>query len=232
LDLKSLLILRVCSSEYFDIVVKELQDHMEDIVAPFVPHPRSLLNYLPRVNGFLGGSAVIPFFVRDARYRANALEVYVPFTELVPFCHHMRNHQSAWEEDDFGSDDDFEDYLPHRGTRSITRFGTTAGIVNVVCSRFQDPLTPIACSWSSLHTGYVNPVWFGHAFPRLTLQRRGIVGDGVGEENEVCSRMERFLGRGFDLRMTARAWSEYAHHLPCPKSQYVCHTQPRSFKDD
>ncbi len=230
-DLKSLLVLRQCSSDYLDIVVDELQDQMEDVVAPFVPHPRSFLNFISTVNAFVGGSALIPFFVRDARYRANALEVYAPFLQLIPLCNHLQNHQCAREEDDFGSDDDFEDYLPHRGARSITRYGTPVGTVNVICSRFDDPLTPIACSWSSLHFGYANAEWFGHGYPHLTLHRRGIIGDGVGEEEEVCGRMGRFLRRGFDLRMTARAWPEYAQHYPCPHAKFVCPTQPRYFKD-
>ncbi|RDX39935.1 hypothetical protein OH76DRAFT_1300946, partial [Lentinus brumalis] len=232
LDMKSLLGLRPCSRAFLRMVTEELKDHMEQVVTPFVPKPRAFLDHLPSVEGYIGGSAAIPFFVRDACYRANALEVFVPFHTVLEFGRHLTRVQQAREEDDFGSDDDFVDYLPHRASRSVTRYRTPAGVVVLICGCFMDPLAPIACAWSSLHVCYANPDYFGHGYPRLTMERRGLIGDGIGEENEVCARMRRMRKRGFDLRASPRAWPEYATLAPCAARRFACHTQPRNFLDE
>ncbi|TFK81672.1 hypothetical protein K466DRAFT_454331, partial [Polyporus arcularius HHB13444] len=232
LDMKSLLHLRPCCHAFLDMVTQELHDHMEDIVTPFVPKPRAFLDHLPTVDSYIGGSAVIPFFVRDARYLANALEVFVPFLHVLEIGRHITQVQGGQEEDDFGSDDDFDDYLPHRASRSVTRYRTPAGVVILICCRYIDPLATIACAWSSLHVCYANPTFFGHGYPGMTLERRGLIGDGIGEADEVCARMRRMRNRGFDLRVSARAWPEYARLSPCAARRFACHTQPRNFLDD
>ncbi len=231
LDMKTILQLRASSSQYMDMVVDELREEMEAAAAPYVPRPRALLDFLPSMDAYIGGSALIPFFVRDVHYTANALEVFVPFLHVRELCNHLEREQHAREEDDFGSDDDFDNYLPPRASRGVTQYRTPIGIVKVITGRFVDPLAPIACAWSSLHVCFANGRYFGHGYPALTLAHRGLVGDGVGEESEVCARTQRCLDRGFDMRMSAGAWPEFAGKLPCPAGDYVCAAQPRCFTD-
>ncbi|RDX44744.1 hypothetical protein OH76DRAFT_1421220 [Lentinus brumalis] len=237
LDMRTLLRLRRCSNQYLELVSNELTESLEQRLAPYVPFPDALLINLIDRDAFVGGHVALQFLLRDPADDVEVpghLDLYVPAEQVDAVVHHLETRQG-------GSVVEFpppegcnmDDWLEEHSLLEVVAVETTAGLVYVHRAQGEDALAPIARSWSTLHMCYANGVLFGCAFPGLTFDRRGLVGDMSSEDEDVrlCAA---YLAKGFDLRMSASSWEEYGAGdgtIVCCAPHWCCHAQPRRFDD-
>ncbi len=225
-DMRTLMRLRACSKRCVDIVRNVLRRSLLALCKPFLPKPELFVQALDFHRGFIGGSVAVQFMIREVPFACNTLDVFVPYDEDRDFVRRLLKDQGGKVDRVRQRTDNGEHWLEEHALLAVTEVHTRLGKIKVHRSVAIDALAPLVCGWSSLHITYVTWKHFGTAFPSLLFKHRGIVADGIAGEAEL---VERWLRRGFDLKVSARAWEEYRDASPCPL--WVCHTQPRGLDD-
>ncbi len=228
MDMRTLLTLRCCSKDTLRAVTLLLRRNLEDICAQFLPKPEHFVASLARARAYLGGAAAVRFLLRDSSFPLNGLEVYVACDKMSLIYHELQLYQGASIGAIVQADDDEEGWMETHAVESMTHSWTSTGAITLYESSCDDPLAPLGCRRTSLEATYANPSHFGTAFPSLLFERRGLLADWSDGETE---HVMMWGTRGFELRVSARAWPEYRGQY-CAASSWVCHSQPRSFADD
>ncbi|RDX42768.1 hypothetical protein OH76DRAFT_1488394 [Lentinus brumalis] len=225
---RSLLNLRATSKACLQMVTDMLYRSLLTLCRRYMSKPTLFLRALTFHRAFIGGSVAVRFMTPESPFDCDTLDVFVPYDEERDFLRRLCRDQGAKISTIRYGTDDGEGWLREHALVSVTVLHTTVGTMRVHRSVAIDALAPLVCGWSSLHVTYVNAKHFGTAFPGLLFQHRGLVGDGIAGEVEL---VDRWLRRGYDLKMSARAWQEYRHPAPCAASRWVCHAQPRRLDD-
>ncbi|KAI0715437.1 hypothetical protein C8Q76DRAFT_796195 [Earliella scabrosa] len=87
---------------------------------------------------------------------------------------------------------------PGTGMLTVSRYSTPKGRhVDIVCSSFETPLSPLHYYWSSLLINYVTPTHSACGYPDLTLHRAGLI-KGCLNAKDV-EALQKYNDRGFTL---------------------------------
>ncbi|KAI0686396.1 hypothetical protein C8T65DRAFT_747419 [Cerioporus squamosus] len=232
LPLPALLSLRLSSHKYLELVKDALHQKLCEVVAPFIPKAEEFIHMLNVLDAFIGGDGALSFLLRDEPIDVDSLDVYVGNIEWKYLVYHLTFTQGAYEVPcPHPSQNASPSWLPAHGVESVIRMCTTKGDINIYCtSTYQsDPLTPIARSSSTIHFSYVNGRYCGTGYPSLLFQHKGLLSDGDPDDTDYT---QLYISRGFDIRLTARAWPEFRHAgEPCAAHKWSCTAQARRFTD-
>ncbi len=227
MDLPSLMVLRATSKSSLKLVEDMLTRSLRRIVSRFVPYPTALLEKLERHSAFVGGSAALEFFLRHSRIGPNNLDIFVPFGSLPPLFHHMLVCQASY----LIHPSSIQAAAPpdHFLVEQAVTFQTLVGIVTLWQSEAHTPFLPIVSSPTSIHILYVNPRYFGCAYPRLLFASRGLIARPDISGFDVAANKCR--QRGIELRFFTRTWPDLAHHGTCAARYFACPSQQRTLSD-
>lgn len=226
-DMESLLHLRSCSRQLQQLSIRAFMDDLRLILNSFLPHPSEFLQALRSTHAFVGGEGATSFLLRLTTPLPRILEVYVPTHTYLQFIHHLFFVQGATRVPCLLFKNLPPFWVPLHGLEDVIRIRTTRGDMYVYRSGSEDALLPICRAPLTPYISFVGPDYFGTPFPSLLFQRRGLLGDGSGDDSDDT---EHLLRVGFDICITARAWPEYDVNV-CPAHASVCTAQARMFTD-
>lgn len=216
------------TSRHFDLAVAiELRFTLYRLVRRFIASPGHLLLKLEETHTSVGGSAALLFFLRNASFHPNNLDLFVPHDAYPILLHHICVEQGGTVERLRTTMDPDGQDLEDRSLDSIATVQTARGHILVHRSANHEALAPVARSWCSAHVTFVNPRYFGTAFPNLLFARRAIVGTF---SFDVGRLVRKYRNLGFDFRLATHMWSDL-DHPQCAAGHWACHTQPRTFND-
>lgn len=227
MDMRTLLTLRCCSKSTLLAIASLLRRNLEELCREFLPKPEHFVSCLARSHAYLGGDAAIRFILRQSNFPVRGLEIYVGPDHMSSIYYELQLFQGAAMGTIAQAEDEEDGWMEKHALESVTYAWTSSGHITVHESISDDPLAPLGCRRTSLEATYVNPSHFGTAFPSLLFQHRGLMADWSDGETEEVMKWGR---RGFDLRLSARAWPEYRGQH-CAAAWWACHSQPRSFSD-
>ena len=241
MDLMTLFAWRTCSRRNYIEAADELRESLRLLLADFVPSPASLLSLVTRERALISGLFAIRYMLRDESLVVDCLDIYVGSVQFHSFI------------DDFADDQSLSGYqtsctlLTHRDRYAYTRQTThclevrlsSGKIINIHASATASACHAIACSPSSLGTSFVTEFCIATAYPRLTLQRRGIIcldrlSESRKSELDVYERLEE---HGFRFQEDPTAWPDYSdgagnsQGFGCLRARYLCPQQGRYFGD-
>ena len=244
MDMISLLTWRRTCWANYTAVSRELHSNRLDLLARFLPDPPAFLTQLTLCGGMIVGEAALSYVLRDASICSVTLEVAIANTFFLCFITLVRDLL----EDGGSLDKVVFKTLPAATTeqRNVTRlveYRLRSGLVIII----YESATASACSviagmWTSALMNFVTEYTFGCAYPRLTLNMRGLLSaprmDTIGwPEFALISRL-RF--RGFDCQYSSSLWTSYgltgrpSNDLPtedCGRTMHICPHQGRYFGD-
>ncbi|RDX56127.1 hypothetical protein OH76DRAFT_1337867 [Lentinus brumalis] len=232
MPLRQLLKLRLCSHEYLHLVKDALHHTLYETVKPFMPKPEAFISMLDDLDAFIGGDGALRFLLRDEPIVVDTLEIFTSNQECKYLIYHLTFVQGGYEIPcPFPNREASPSWLPMHGAESVTKMSTSKGNIHIYCTQSyqNDPLTPIARSSSTIHFSYVNGRHFGTGYPSLLFKHRALLSNGDPDDTEYT---RLYISRGFDIRLTARAWPEFQGTTqPCPAHRWSCTAQARSFSD-
>ncbi|TFK84226.1 hypothetical protein K466DRAFT_469381, partial [Polyporus arcularius HHB13444] len=248
-DMPTLLNLRATSHSNLAAVKTELDHSLRELLGPFLCDVPGFLLALANNRAFVGGSIAVAFLLRDLTVKPRNVDIFVPKHSLIDILNHLVTHENAMDRtpplSEDATDDEFERHvgleklLRLRGVGERRRTVTPRGEINLYASLEDDALLPVARSWGTPAVSYVGPHQFGTAFPSLFFERRGLVGSCTQDDTETIGldaqqdhkSVQKYVSRGFDIRMSPSQWSYRTHGGLCGASRGLCPMQPRRFDD-
>lgn len=226
MDLATLLTYRQTSRTSFELVSKQLMKTMLLLVGRFVPNPVLLLNKLERHGAFVAGSTALQFFLRHVDIDPQDLDIFLPYDSMSRMLNHFLVEQGGVV---IPPQSPYRPFLSHILVEQSVSLSTPYGRVTLWQSETHTPFLPITCAPTSVHFVYMNPRYFGCAYPTLLFKYRGIFGrpDTPGFEASLAKCRDR----GLDLRFFTNLWNDTAYHGPCAAEYYACPAQQRTFSD-
>ncbi|KAI0722564.1 hypothetical protein C8Q76DRAFT_614764 [Earliella scabrosa] len=212
----------------------------------FLPSTRELLRIMTECRALIGGVFALAFLLRDAVGPLYTLDIYAddvwfqilveylmysPF--IAPYVHFKGTTISC----------------PQHRTRSLIRRESTFSTATYKRIRVRESTTVSACSpisrsWTSALMNFVTETSFGCAYPRLTLNRRGLVSDMYAtvlqtEHRQVRRALEH---EGFSFASHPAEWADFSAQtlpspllppglFPCFQHIFLCPDQGRYFGD-
>ena len=234
---------RTCRSNY-TAVSHELHSNRLNLLARFLPDPGAFLTQLTLCGGLIVGEAALSYVLRDPSICCVTLEVAIANTFFLCFTTLLRDLL----EDGGSLQTVMHKTVPaalaeQRNVSHLVEYRLSSGLVVVI----YESATASACSviagmWTSALMNFLTEYTFGCAYPRLTLNMRGLLSaprmETIGwTEFALISRLRL---RGFDCRYSSSLWTSYglterpSTLLPldgCGRTFYICPHQGRYFGD-
>lgn len=234
---------RTCRGHYA-AVSRELRRNRLDLLTRFLLDPDAFLNQLTLCGGMIVGEAALSYMLRDPDICFVTLEIAIGNTYFLCFTTLIRDLL----EDDGSLQAAMLKTVPtdlaeQRNVSRVAEYRLRSGLVIIV----YESATASACSvvagmWTSALMNFVTEYTFGCAYPRLTLNLRGLLSgprmETIGwTEFALISRLRQ---RGFDCRYSSSLWTSYeatgrpSGDLPlegCGRMLYICPHQARYFGD-
>ena len=241
MDLVTLLSWRCCCRRNYFEVAEELRGYLRVLLADFVPSPSSLLSLITRTKALISGIFAIRYLLRDDALIVPCLDIYVGSVSFLSFI------------DEFGGNSALSGYqqswiiITHRDPYAYSRQITqtleirlsTGKMISIHASATAFACHPIARSPSSVGTTFITEYCVATAYPRLTLNHRGIIClsalvESRGAELDMYETLE---AHGFTFQEDPTNWPEFTSDVRgveavgCLRSVYLCPQQCRYFGD-
>ena len=229
-----------CVRNYID-VADELRYSLRHSLTEFVPSPGALLSLITRTRALISGEFAIEYLLRDNAFVSKTLDIYVGSVVFDSFIH------------DFGRDRRLSGYQlsaslnayadPYSYTRQVTQYFevhlSTNKTIYVHSSSTASASHAIACSPSSISSTFITEFCFATAYPRLTLNNRGLICPSrlrasPPAELDMYRRLETY---GFSFQEDPNNWPELSRQFittessGCLRSVYLCPQQGWYFGD-
>ena len=232
------------------VATKELRHSLHALLARFVPDPIAFLQYLTRWGAIIVGEAALSHILHDPSVCNRTLELAIGNLVFHDFVHGLDHFLHS------GPNAIGVNLVPKlappawRSLRHITRI-TELELASGPVIHVYESASPSACdvvcgAWTTLLMNYVSESSFGCAYPRLTLNYRGLLCDGrIG-----CLRAldqathDRLRGHGAQFIFHSLAWPGPSYSIspyssptsppsaaPCGKTIHVCPIQGWYFGD-
>ncbi|PIL26238.1 hypothetical protein GSI_11993 [Ganoderma sinense ZZ0214-1] len=236
---------RTCRDTYL-LATKELRRSLLVLLARFFPDPVDFLRALTRWGGMIVGEAALSQVLHDPSVCTNTLEIAVGITSfqhflhvltrIIPFGTHTVNEMNKPAPPSFPT---------LRRIARIAEFQLASGLIVQVYQSYTSSACDVVCgAWTTALMNFVTQSSFGCAYPRLTLNYRGISCDGRMQSRRWFDRTtdERLRSKGFELAPYTAAWASFStgpyssslRPTPtrgCGKILHICPFQGRYFGD-
>ncbi|RDX51348.1 hypothetical protein OH76DRAFT_1321485, partial [Lentinus brumalis] len=157
---------RTCHA-FFVVVATHLRDRYEDSIHPFVPDVRRFDQILKTYGAVVSGSVALKFFLPNAEWEPNDLDIYVPESNYEEFINAV-------------TDPDGPDFTisPHRRLWEATNSSGSAAAterVDVICGYSDNPILAVNQFWASLVMNFMRSDVAVCGFPDFTLNNIGLL---------------------------------------------------------
>ena len=241
MDLLTLFGWKACSRQNYMEVSDELRESLRLLLADFVPSPATLLSLITRARALISGIFAIRYMLRDEAIVVDCPDIYVGSVQFHTFIDDfadnpaLSGYQTSWSIATFP---DLYAYA-RQTTHCVEVRLSTGKTINIHASATASACHPLACSPSSLGTSFITEFCIATAYPRLTLQRRGIIClDRLSNARPgEIAMYERLEAHGFRFEEDPAAWPEYwdsvgnAEPIGCLRARFLCPQQGRYFGD-
>ena len=234
---------RTCRDAYL-LATKELRRALHSLLARFIPRPVAFLRHLTRWGALVIGAAALSHILLDFSLCETNLELAVGNLVYEPFIRSLVRLLSV----DTGNVAYVDEPTPPpfpvlRHITRIARFYLSSGRIITVYESTTGAACGVVCGeWTSALMNFVTESTLGCAYPRLTLNYRGIICDGrthvrLGIDDATYGRL---IAKGFELSPYSSAWASfstgpYSVSVPsvggCGKMLHVCPFHGRFFGD-
>ena len=244
MSMASLLAWRTTCRDNFFTATVELRQSQSRLVARFFPSPKVLLRYLTRWGALIVGEAAASLVLHNPLLCHTTLEIAVGclvfdpfircFAHFVPFGTHLISRTDAPAPPMFPA-------LRH--ISRIAEFKLKSGLsIQVYESTTPSPCDVVCGSWTTALMNFVTESSFGCAYPRLTLNNKGVLCDErVGFTRWLDQTThDRLRANGMTFSFYSPKWTEYSagpytssspSMTACGRTMYVCPSQARFFGD-
>ncbi|KAI0359347.1 hypothetical protein OH77DRAFT_1395591 [Trametes cingulata] len=247
MDVVSLLALRLCARDLYDVVRATFTVDRMRIARRYVNDPQALWDILRHARASIGGPAALAFILRDPDLFPDVLDIYVNLEYGQQLEDSLLQRQAlglTFETAVEVGDDLANDVaLPPNEMRSTTLRTPNGRRLIIHISTSASSIEHLVASWTSAFVNYVSADVVACAYPTLTLRRRAL----ALPVHELRLLQERdahawLLKKGFMLARYPDAWPEYpATCKPtydpflwkhrCYHDLYICPDQARFFGD-
>lgn len=239
LDLPSLLAIRRVNRVLYDIADRSLWRARETLTSFYVANATKLWAIIEDVNGVVGGTAALAFFLRDFSLLPATLDVFVCHREAPPL---------EWMFDDLESADlrvmaSVKDLRPTGQLFDFARqtysFLSSKGRrVDIHVTYSDTVLLPIASYRTTALINFVGSKTFGCAYPALTLRRQSLLSaveaPRTGSAQLVLANLKAHGAFSLvsNLHSTGSVTEEKTSaFVLCQRTRFSCSAQGRHFGD-
>ncbi|KAI0745185.1 hypothetical protein C8Q76DRAFT_606243 [Earliella scabrosa] len=214
------------------------------MIMPFVPRPKEFLRILTECHALIGGVFALGFLLRRPGFTVKVLDLFTSdmwFQVLLEYLVYSPfiSHHTIFE----GIVHSPTAYRRQRCIRRCAHFVTGSGLhILIHESNTLSPCSPIARTWTTVLMNFVTETSFACAYPRLTLQRHGLLADLALDimAGEDFNSMSFLILQRVRFAMDSTVWPEYRARrrnfrlpgiIPCLRDLYLCPDQGRYFGD-
>lgn len=244
MDMRSLFAWRHSSKSNYRHSCSCLKRTLQCMLKCFFPCVESFLQALGDCQGVLGGEFALAYMLRSTGLIPKVLEVFVPTEWFHAFIENLLiNPVISPFFLPFAPEETDGAFAEQRCITMTAPFVTTQGLgVWVHESDSISPAMPIARTWTSGLINFVTEYGFGSAYPRLTLDKKGLLstaclGTLTDDDTYIASHMQDI---GFSFAISPTDWPEYFYsypiaddysQFPCLRDTFLCPNQGRYFGD-
>ena len=246
MDLETLMQWKLACRASLSEVNRGLRRTLHDMILRFLPRPKEFLRILTECHALIGGVFALAFMLRDPTVAVKNLDLYTSemwFQVLLEYLVYSPfiSHHTIFN----GISHCTVGYRRKRTIRRRAFFVTSTGLhIQIHESCTVSACSPIAGSWTTALMNFVTENSFGCAYPRLTLQRRGLLSDLAMDSTFMTQddfrAMAFMLLHNVHFALDATAFPEFRqyrvpdrvqHIIPCLRHLYLCPDQGRYFGD-
>ena len=232
-----------CRTNYQQ-AVKSLHRSVMKQLNPFIPSPSAITDIVTTHGALFGGEFALCFLLRDPAYRPETLEIFVSshqYTELVTAVFDDPRIQP------YITGHAYSIYpmalaLKRMILQTLQICLASGRSVYIHCSLSSTAAAGIVRSPTTAVTNYVSSCGFACGYPRLTLDRKGLLSDFTLEDQTELDKktMNNMLAHGFSFSVSPAAWMESQEPANaddtlspgrCWRSRFLCPAQGRYFGD-
>ena len=211
---------------------------------PFVPSPSAITDIVTTHHALFGGEFALCFLLRDSTYRPETLEIFASSHEYAALVAAVLEHPRIQP---YITAHAYSTYpmafaLKRMTLQTLCVSLTSGRSVHIHCSLSSTAAGGIIRSPTTALANYVSSYGFACSYPRLTLDRRGLLADFTLEDRTELDvkTMGNMLARGFSFSVSPAAWMEFQGSPDptgalspgrCLRSRFLCPAQGRYFGD-
>ncbi|KAJ3559443.1 hypothetical protein NM688_g343 [Phlebia brevispora] len=235
---------------------RELRTRRRRMLSRFFTDPSRVVEILDRHHSVISGSFALEFLEGDNGWRANDVDVYVPFEEFDSVKGYFMNVEGYREDEDARTqrrNSSVTATQHHTSLEAVRRQNDVyvlppvdTGIcrvatlykngrkVDIIQNSCSSALYAITQFWSTLQMNYISAKGFCCAYPSLTLRRIGVI-NPVVQDRELLPRhfvdalIQKYQARGYQFYTRWYYFEGYGchgYHIHA-----LCPSTDRSFED-
>ena len=224
--------------------VRSLHRTVMQQLSPFVPSPSVITDLITTHNALIGGEFALCFLLRDSSYRPQVLELFASGHEYPALVSAFLTHPRIQP---YIKSHTYSSYpmalaLERMMLQTLHVCLASGCSVYLHCSISSAAVAGIVRSPNTALANYISSYGFACSYPRLTLNRRGLLSDFILEDrNDLdAMTMRNMLAHGFSFSVSPAAWTEFQGSVVrddapspgrCWRSQFLCPAQGRYFGD-
>lgn len=212
-----------------NMVSNELRISLKVYLRQFSHNPSQLLDAMRRCGAVISGSGALGWIDREAQWKANDLDIYCPYDTFPNFVSALLRSEGGvlYKHSIFRPSDTDQAYSFDAGiSQRVIIIGPKCKF-DILRSPTVSALHPIPFFHSTVVMNFVGAQSLSVAYPKLTLNRRGIIHSRVTGERDIDC-IAKYIGRGYEFRNEFKLWN---YPLACTPFLGMCPAAPRIFGD-